>query len=270
MWLFSAECKINSDCPYDKACINEHCLNPCISTTCGRGAECAVQVHVAQCRCPVGTQGNPLLSCIAGVCQYNEDCADHEACDRLNRVCRPVCEDDTCADTATCIGQQHQPKCTCPPGATGNPFIECTIPRLPPAPQPECREDAECPSQLACINARCQNPCSLGHMCTPDQQCRVLDTLPLRTIMCTCPPDSFTDASGRCKAIEYEKPQCTFDSECSNAEKCVRGVCVEACKVDVCGINALCNSLEHRGVCTCAPGYQGNPHIECTTSKSKH
>lgn len=123
---FLAECKADNDCPYDKACINENCLNPCISNTCGRGAECVVQVHAAQCRCPAGTQGNPLLSCIAGVCQYNEDCADHEACDRLNRVCRPVCDEDTCAETATCVGREHQPKCECPIGTTGNPFVECT------------------------------------------------------------------------------------------------------------------------------------------------
>lgn len=125
-FLFAAQCKVNADCPYDKACINEHCLNPCASTSCGRNAECTVQTHIAQCRCPPGTQGNPQISCIAGVCQYNEDCADHEACDRLNRVCRPVCEEDTCATTATCVGRQHQPKCTCPPGTTGNPFQECT------------------------------------------------------------------------------------------------------------------------------------------------
>lgn len=123
----AAECKSDNDCLLDKACINNNCLNPCThsSTRCGRGAECRVQLHLPQCYCPPGTQGDPFASCIAGVCQYNEDCADHEACDRLNRVCRPVCSEDTCAETAVCIGKKHQPKCTCPPGTSGNPYIEC-------------------------------------------------------------------------------------------------------------------------------------------------
>lgn len=139
--------------------------------------------------------------------------------------------------------------------------------RQPPSPQPECRSDADCPSLLACINARCINPCSQGHICTPDQQCRVLDTLPLRTIMCQCPADTITDTSGRCRAIEYEKPQCTNDLDCADADKCIRGSCVEACKVDVCGVNALCNSLAHQALCTCAPGYTGNPHVECANGE---
>lgn len=66
------------------------------------------------------------VSCVSVVCQYNEDCADHEACDRLNRVCRPVCEEDTCAETATCTAREHQPSCVCPPGSEGNPYIQCT------------------------------------------------------------------------------------------------------------------------------------------------
>lgn len=93
---------------------------------CGRGAECIAVSHRAQCVCPRGTQGDPRIACISTICHYNEDCADHEACDRLNRVCRPVCEDDVCAETAKCIAKDHQPKCICPLGTTGNPYIDCT------------------------------------------------------------------------------------------------------------------------------------------------
>ncbi|CAH2002982.1 unnamed protein product [Acanthoscelides obtectus] len=80
---YKPECKSDSDCPYDKSCINENCLNPCTRQSCGRGAECVVRNHHAQCQCPAGTQGDALLSCITGICHYNEDCADHEACDRF-------------------------------------------------------------------------------------------------------------------------------------------------------------------------------------------
>lgn len=74
---------------------------------------------------------------------------------------------------------------------------------LPPTDgvKPECRQDSECPSELACINVRCQDPCALNNMCGIDQQCRVLDTLPLRTMVCQCPPDTVTDSNGNCKRI---------------------------------------------------------------------
>lgn len=124
--LFTAECKADSDCLYDKACRNSNCVSPCTSISCGIDAQCVIQAHIAQCVCPPGTQGNPLLSCVSVGCQYNEDCADHEACDRLNRKCRPVCERDTCAEKALCTAKHHQPTCTCLPGTQGNPYTECT------------------------------------------------------------------------------------------------------------------------------------------------
>lgn len=83
--MFLAGCESDSDCPLDKVCINKQCVDPCVhgnSPQCGRGAECHVATHLAQCSCPLGTQGDPYVACVTGVCQYNEDCADHEACDR--------------------------------------------------------------------------------------------------------------------------------------------------------------------------------------------
>jgi hypothetical protein len=211
-------------------------------------------------------QGNPLVACISGICQYNEDCADHEACDRLNRVCRAVCDEDSCAETATCIGQQHQAKCHCPPGTTGSPYIECHGEKHT-KPEPECRSDSDCSSQLACINQLCKNPCANGDVCTRDQECRVLDTLPLRTVLCQCPPDTIADNLGNCKPIRSQ-PECQVDADCSDSDKCFRSSCVEACKIDRCGVNALCNSVHHQAVCTCAPGYTGNARYECTNGKS--
>lgn len=241
-------------------------MNPCISQTCGRGAECIVQNHYAQCQCPLGTQGNPLVSCITGICHYNEDCADHEACDRLNRVCRPVCDEDTCADTATCVGRQHQPHCNCPVGTKGNPFIECSRDQLP---SPECQTDGDCASQLACINSHCSNPCAIANICAPNQQCRVIDSLPLRTIMCQCPPDTIVDSSGRCIAIVTVQVECKTDNECKNEEQCVRGKCLDVCLNNQCGVNALCKAFNHGAICYCAPGYTGNAHYECT-NEPKH
>jgi len=67
-----------------------------------------------------------------------------------------------------------------------------------------------------------------------------------------------------------KKPQCTLDSDCSDSDKCIRSHCVEACHVDVCGVNALCNSHSHQAMCSCPSGYEGNPHIECIKGMKLH
>lgn len=260
---FKPECNSDNDCPYNKLCRNGHCRNPCDigDVICGRGAECAVTGHRAYCNCPSGTQGDPRVACISAVCHYNEDCPDHEACDRLNRVCRRVCDDDSCAETAVCIAKNHQSNCICNPGTTGNPYVECTTISHVHA---ECQTDSECPPLLACINTRCQDPCALTDMCTQEQQCRVLNTVPLRTMICECPSDTFTDIDGICKKIVWSDVQCHIDEECSDVETCVSGKCIEACLITRCGINAQCKSSSHSGVCVCASEYTGNPYIECS------
>lgn len=261
---FPAECKSDIDCPYDKACFNEKCLDPCHygPLQCGRGADCFAQKHRANCVCPSGYQGNPLISCIRGHCQYNEDCSDDEACDRLNRVCHKVCDGETCASTAICHGRNHQPVCECRPGATGNPYIACEEARRPV--DPECRSDQECPSKFACFNGYCENPCTKTNVCLADQTCMVVDTLPVRTMICSCGNDMITDNNGRCVAIKQDQPICTSNVDCGDPEICNHGICVIACRIEACGINAQCLSTQHRAMCTCAPGYEGNPHTECS------
>lgn len=56
------ECVQNSDCPFNKACINTRCENPCIGT-CDLNAECVVVHHLPMCHCLPGYTGNPQFSC---------------------------------------------------------------------------------------------------------------------------------------------------------------------------------------------------------------
>jgi hypothetical protein len=65
----------------------------------------------------------------------------------------------------------------------------------------ECTQDSDCASKLACIDKKCQSPCTLPAVCSPDQECRVQDTLPLRTVMCICPADTVTSPDGHCMPI---------------------------------------------------------------------
>ena len=59
------------------------------------------------------------------------------------------------------------------------------------------------------------------------------------------------------------KPQCESDFDCSFDQKCSQGNCVPACSLVSCGVNAICLSKNHRGICECIPGYFGNPSIAC-------
>lgn len=260
-FFFSAECTQDNDCPFDKSCVNNFCSNPCLlgHLRCGRNAECLVVDHHPQCSCPQGTQGDPKIICIISVCHYNEDCPDDQACDRLNRICRLVCDSESCAETAYCRAINHQPKCYCPPGTTGIPDVDCS----PISTQVECTSDDDCPHPFGCMNNLCKDPCSLSDMCAQDQDCRVLDTHPLRTMICECPSDTYTDSNGRCQKIALNV-QCHSDDECDDSSKCSNGNCIEACLVSRCGINAQCRSSSHTGLCYCGPGYIGNAYIECS------
>lgn len=57
-----AECTVNSDCPSNKACINQKCRDPCPGS-CGLQTECHVHQHAAICSCREGYTGNPFQSC---------------------------------------------------------------------------------------------------------------------------------------------------------------------------------------------------------------
>lgn len=78
----------------------------------------------------------------------------------------------------------------------GNPYYECI-----PAIAEECEKDGDCPGSLACINRKCIDPCTLPGICSGDQRCSVTPTLPLRTIVCTCPEDTITTSGGNCVPI---------------------------------------------------------------------
>lgn len=56
------ECTLNTDCPRDKACVRNHCIDPCPGT-CGFNAVCQVINHIPTCSCPDPLTGDPFTSC---------------------------------------------------------------------------------------------------------------------------------------------------------------------------------------------------------------
>lgn len=57
------ECVLNTDCPMDKACVRNKCVNPCIGT-CGQNAICTVFNHIPMCSCTPNTSGNAFVICL--------------------------------------------------------------------------------------------------------------------------------------------------------------------------------------------------------------
>ena len=63
------ECVLNSDCPRDKSCSRNKCIDPCPGT-CGQNAICDVINHIPMCSCPQGMNGNAFIECRPYQCMY--------------------------------------------------------------------------------------------------------------------------------------------------------------------------------------------------------
>lgn len=59
--------------------------------------------------------------------------------------------------------------------------------------------DADCSSKLACFSGECKNPCGVTKPCGPNAICSVVDTLPLRKMICQCEPGYVGDADIGCR-----------------------------------------------------------------------
>jgi hypothetical protein len=56
------ECTVSAECPSDKACVNQKCIDPCPGH-CGTNSYCKVINHSPICSCNVGFVGDPFTRC---------------------------------------------------------------------------------------------------------------------------------------------------------------------------------------------------------------
>ena len=59
----TGECQHDDECPSDKACIENYCVDPCETDPCGKNAICRTSNHIPVCRCPEDWGGNPHQEC---------------------------------------------------------------------------------------------------------------------------------------------------------------------------------------------------------------
>lgn len=139
----------------------------------------------------------------------------------------------------------------------GNPYVACRQ-----EVQPECKEDADCPSLLACFDNVCQNPCTTLEPCKRPAECVVFNSLPVRTMICECPSGYVSSGSGTCKITPpMTAVACTADTQCPSDRSCVNGRCIDPCN---CGPNSECRVWDHKPVCSCLAGFDGSPEIDCS------
>ncbi len=140
------------------------------------------------------------------------------------------------------------------------------------APRPECTTDPECLLHLACIQQRCQDPCST-HRCGTNALCKVAN----HRAYCVCQRGFEGDPQRVCeerKILVGERVSvllrltlnlagCKSDFECRDDQACIRRECQNPCLFEECGTNAYCEARRHRANCICEPNTKGDPHRHC-------
>ena len=248
------ECTINADCPSNKACQRLHCVDPCPGL-CGVNAQCRVINHIATCTCNEGYEGDPFTSCRLRPKRKTFDVTKHLISYNISVAIEPVIADDPC-DPNPCGPNSLPPRdiggrcqCNCMPEMIGS----------PPNCRPECVINSDCPSDKACISRKCQDPCP--GLCGQNAYCRVRNHIPI----CVCNQGYEGDPFSRCTRIT-SKPSQIVDY---NLIKIIflattfRPEIIDPCNPSPCGTNAVCNERNKAASCTCLPGLQGNPYIEC-------
>ena len=109
------ECVASSDCPSNKACVNQKCVDPCPGT-CGSGANCVIKDHNPICSCPNGLTGDPFIRCVTPVV------VEPPASPRPIDPCNP----NPCGPGAQCRPQgANSATCYCPSTYIGDPYTGC-------------------------------------------------------------------------------------------------------------------------------------------------
>lgn len=93
--------------------------------------------------------------------------------------------------------------------------------------------------------------------CGPNADCRVVDSRPV----CSC-------LAGMLGAPPNCRPECVIHQDCPLHLACFGNKCKDPC-VGSCGFNAQCNVQNHRPLCTCLPGFEGDPFSGCNPIQGK-
>lgn len=100
------------------------------------------------------------------------------------------------------------------------------------------------------------NPCQPSP-CGPNSECQVRGESPA----CSCLPN-YIGSPPSCR------PECTINPECPAAQACINQRCADPCPGS-CGSNAQCSVINHTPVCSCNPGFTGDPFTGCSPQQGR-
>lgn len=100
------------------------------------------------------------------------------------------------------------------------------------------------------------NPCTPSP-CGPYSICRETQG----HAVCSC-QEQYIGSPPSCR------PECMVSSECLPNKACVNSRCVDPC-IGACGLNALCNVVNHNSLCSCPNDHVGDPFVQCIYKESK-
>ena len=173
------ECTIDEDCTTSQACINHRCRDPCPGS-CGIDATCRVEEHHPVCSCKASLTGNPLTRCYS--MQYLPP--------------KNPCTPSPCGINTRCQIASNRAVCSCLPGFNGDPQIGC---------QPECVINSDCPTNKACLDNQCVDPCDFNAICGLNALCSVSH----HAASCRCPDKFFGNPFIHCILKRKCKSQST-------------------------------------------------------------
>ncbi|XP_039291961.1 keratin-associated protein 5-1, partial [Nilaparvata lugens] len=161
----------------------------------------------------------------------SNDCPGSRTC--RDYRCVDVCAGQ-CGVNAECYARNHIPVCTCPARYTGDPLVSC----------------------------RQRDPEELCHPspCGANTQCKVVNDRPV----CTCLPGYFGSPLQGCRH------ECDSDADCGPSQACSNFKCTSPCASGACAPTANCEVRNHRAICSCPPGYFGDPFVSCSAECVVH
>ncbi|MCL4137510.1 UNVERIFIED_CONTAM: hypothetical protein GTU68_046077 [Idotea baltica] len=190
----------------------------CQRGSCGFNAECYEDGREIKCRCLDGYEGNPRVNCIP--------------------TPENPCEPNPCGANTQCRVSNNNAVCACLPLFFGNPNDRDGC-------KPECLTNTDCPTQKACFNTQCKDPC-IGS-CGVNAVCKVVSHRPV----CSCPVDYMGNPYTECVIQPIPDSEATIDRP------------PLPCQPSPCGSGTQCHTQGQQAVCLCLPGYIGEPYTGC-------
>lgn len=65
------------------------------------------------------------------------------------------------------------------------------------------------------------------------------------------------------------RPECVIHQDCPSNRACIRQRCEDPC-IGACGFNAICSAQNHKPICACIDGHEGDPYAGCNLRQSEY